>query len=1081
MMKRRLLGLMANLLILAIIIGMPIVLMAVGGNPIPAGLPSIAGILDWLTSPDDGTFALTALILGGWLVWAFLTIAIAAELVAAIRGIRAPLLPGLQLPQHAARRLVATAALLFIATPTAALTHPAEAVADIKTPPASASTAPVEQSTDHSTPTPSPDAPGAEVVMLDHIVEPGDNLSDIAETHLGDPYRWPEIYATSQGIVQPDGRQLTDPDVIDPGWTLKVSTGPAADITSTVRNHIAQPGDTLSGLAHTHLGDPGRWPELYAATLGLVQPDGQRLIDPDLIGEGWTIRIPGVTPDPAATESESAGHDEPTINTSGTPAQPSEPGEQATAPAVPAPPPARQPAGPSAPQSPTTTSQPAQTQDLDQDDDDELPAMAAPWLLTGFTGGVVLSASAFLLLGNRRRQQFRERRPGRMIATPPPVLAPVEKSIHVVGSKTAPTVQHMDEALRRLAQIRTAADLPMPKLLAVELAPVGLTLHLAEPLQDLAGPWLPADETGDAWRLPPDADLAAIGYLHPYQPAPYPLLVTCGTSDDGHPWLLNLEQSASVQVAGDPDYATDFLRYLLAELAVNPWSRAAAVTCVGLGDDLSDMNPDRLTIVTSIDEAVQSVLAEARDTIEQMDRLGFDTASARGGEVADESWGAHALVIAANGLTPTLEDLVELTDQHPDRTGVAIVLNGLSATTDARIHLTETGRVTVDKLGLDLVAVGLTSDEARGCAALLAVREDTQDTPIPVDTSQQEGWRALVDEAGAIREELTVTRATPDKELPEDASSLISDELPLPNSTLEEDLEQLAPKVPARVRTAAELADQTLDEDVADWFSDNCTRPRLALLGPVTVRAHGKAITKRKPFYTEVLSYIALREHGATPDEVATGFGYTNLTTIRTAVKTVRDWLGTNPRTGRPHLPPATESEAGKARGIGVYQVEDLILDVDLFCRLRLRGQARGVEGIEDLRTALRLVRGRPFDQLRPGGWSWLIDTGTDNHMICAIADVAHLLVTHFLQNHDLEGARKAAETAILAAPYDNTAKLDLAEVTQAEGHTDEAQRIRRADICNDPDDDGMPAEVGTRTQTILTQSQSKPAHRLAS
>ena len=101
--------------------------------------------------------------------------------------------------------------------------------------------------------------------------------------------------------------------------------------------------------------------------------------------------------------------------------------------------------------------------------------------------------------------------------------------------------------------------------------------------------------------------------------------------------------------------------------------------------------------------------------------------------------------------------------------------------------------------------------------------------------------------------------------------------------------------------------------------------------------------------------------------------------------------------------------------------------------------------------------------------------------MIYAIADVAHLLVTHFLQNHDLEGARKAAETAILAAPYDNTAKLDLAEVTQAEGHTGEAQRIRRADICNDPDDDGMPAEVGTRTQTILTQSQSKPAHRLAS
>ncbi|PWJ23372.1 hypothetical protein ATK17_3871 [Branchiibius hedensis] len=41
----------------------------------------------------------------------------------------------------------------------------------------------------------------------------------------------------------------------------------------------------------------------------------------------------------------------------------------------------------------------------------------------------------------------------------------------------------------------------------------------------------------------------------------------------------------------------------------------------------------------------------------------------------------------------------------------------------------------------------------------------------------------------------------------------------------------------------------------------------------------------------------------------------------------VRDWLGTNPRTGNKHLPNARESEAAKARGVGVYVVEDILVD----------------------------------------------------------------------------------------------------------------------------------------------------------
>jgi len=219
---------------------------------------------------------------------------------------------------------------------------------------------------------------------------------------------------------------------------------------------------------------------------------------------------------------------------------------------------------------------------------------------------------------------------------------------------------------------------------------------------------------------------------------------------------------------------------------------------------------------------------------------------------------------------------------------------------------------------------------------------------------------------------------------------------------------------------------------------------------------------------TEILAYLATRPGGVTTGELADTFNIT-AGKAREYARSVREWLGTDPLTGDLHLPDARHAPAAIDRGVGVYQVLNVLVDVDLFRRLRVRGEARGGDGINDLRTALRLVQGRPFDRLRRGGWGWLLEGDRlDEHMVCAVVDVAHLVTTHSLKAGNLRLARIAAETAALAAPYEEIPRLDLAAVADAEGHHSEAERILRDEVCNRSDDEGAPPELPERTEQIL-------------
>ncbi len=63
-----------------------------------------------------------------------------------------------------------------------------------------------------------PEAPAPRTVT----VKPGDTLRKIAMAYLGHENRWPQIYELNRGVVQADGRALTNPNLIAIGWVLQI-------------------------------------------------------------------------------------------------------------------------------------------------------------------------------------------------------------------------------------------------------------------------------------------------------------------------------------------------------------------------------------------------------------------------------------------------------------------------------------------------------------------------------------------------------------------------------------------------------------------------------------------------------------------------------------------------------------------------------------------------------------------------------------------------------------------------------------------------------------------------------------------
>ena len=256
-------GLLAATVLTAFTSGIPWALVHYIGWPLPSDLPSWAEIEATLLAPMTTSFLLDVLGCALWPVWAAFLIEVARAVRREVRVPRPALpRPG---PLHAVAALLVGMIIVALLSQRSVVPSPAVGIETV-----SIVDAPIRlPSAGVGSPRVAGDPAEPRRAGRPTTVEvrpPRDGVHDslwrIAERALGDGNRWPEIYALNRGRHQQGGGTLTRPDLIRPGWTLRLptehsapgshhsghggSTGPAPEPRPSSTTHTNEPSPSPS-------------------------------------------------------------------------------------------------------------------------------------------------------------------------------------------------------------------------------------------------------------------------------------------------------------------------------------------------------------------------------------------------------------------------------------------------------------------------------------------------------------------------------------------------------------------------------------------------------------------------------------------------------------------------------------------------------------------------------------------------------------------------------------------------------------------------------------------------------------------
>ena len=701
---RRLRALAALVALLSLAVGVPIVLVAIAGFPLPTHMPDWSHVRLALQQRDIPSLVVIRTIATlVWIAWAQLAWALVWEVVVNVRNApahraprRAPFVPGAF--TIGIGRLVAT----VLAVGIVATSFPKVALAQRPAIAAGAAPPPPRQSV----------VTAQAVAMAESprwCAASGDTLWDMAVTALGDGSRVSEIFELNPSIGSarnlqigtvvrlpfdanvPADRAPTAAPVVEPKPAVAEVSVPYLPGETIV----IQKGDNLWRLSEQRLekanGHTVSDPEIIEY-LHDVEADNADIIEnPHLIypGEQFEFRTIGTAPTPPVEPAA---------------APPSVPPVVTNVPATAAPPPLTVMPPPAATTPTSTLPAPIAPRVVNG-----RPAVdessRSPWLL-GLGGATVLASG---LLVAYRRLRRRQALSGARAIIPTPVspeLKRVENAL-IAAADVSLVTWASHELNTVLTDPRVAASLTSAPV-AVELSTAhGIEILWDAPSADAPAPWESSDQ-GWAWRLDYDPE-----HEMPATPssAPIPGLVTIGQRD-GNQLLIDLEACGSLALTGDPARTEDLLRAIVLELGHDDDLANAYVHLVGIeleGIEHSNRVIDR-TEAEAIDH-VRSAVADAESIL----AAGGMTTTFQLRTRHDPTGRELTVIVAKARVLADVDALVQLASPHR---GVAVVVLG-GCNARSTISIDADGDASIDPVGVAFVPAGIPAATAGAVAALL--------------------------------------------------------------------------------------------------------------------------------------------------------------------------------------------------------------------------------------------------------------------------------------------------------------------------------------------------------------------------
>jgi DNA-binding SARP family transcriptional activator len=230
-----------------VLLALPIALWKLTGNPIPSRWWSLDDIRTWWASvqmyPSQALDILPRLLVDAlWIGWAWYAAWLTVALLWTLLHLPAVLMPRILLrltPRTTVQAITVGAVAAAPAVHAApAPMHTTAAAAPL---PANLNgrlhltATPASTRTQHlGYPLSVLNHPALRDAREHHVVK-GDTLWDLAVHYYGDGEQWKRIFAGNIGRPQPDGRYLTNPDLILPGWTLTIPHRTTPDPASAAR------------------------------------------------------------------------------------------------------------------------------------------------------------------------------------------------------------------------------------------------------------------------------------------------------------------------------------------------------------------------------------------------------------------------------------------------------------------------------------------------------------------------------------------------------------------------------------------------------------------------------------------------------------------------------------------------------------------------------------------------------------------------------------------------------------------------------------------------------------------------------